>query len=70
MKTYIIRINTIDNLYADYIIEAINLWQGKQKAKKAFFNDYPNADTNIKLSLDNPTIETINEIFNIIKEAK
>lgn len=70
MKTYVIRVNTIDNLYADYMIEAVNLWQAKQKAKKIFFNNYPNADENIKLSLDNPTAYTINEILDIIKEAK
>ena len=69
MKTYVIRVNTIDNLYADYIIEAINLWQAKGKARKAFFKDYPGADENIKLSVDNLTSEKIKEIIDIIRRA-
>lgn len=66
-KTYIIRITTKDNLYADYMVEAENLFNAKTKAKKAFFRDYPDADTNIKLSLQKPDSEKIREIMNIIK---
>lgn len=68
MKIYAIRINTIDNLYADYIIEAENLFFAKIKARKAFFRDYPNADENIKLSFKEPHFKDIQEIFTIIKE--
>lgn len=67
MKTYVIRVNTIDNLYADYMIEAINMWQAKGKARKAFFTDYPDANENIKLSLDNITTELLNEVLDIIQ---
>ena len=69
MNVYVIRISTIDNLYADYMVEADNLFKAKTKAKKAFFRDYPDADTNIKLSLQKPDSKKIKEITDIIKEA-
>lgn len=68
LNAYTIRISTIDNLYADYIVEAENLFFAKIKARNAFFRDYPDADTNIKLSLTKPSKEVITEIMNIIKE--
>ena len=68
-NTYTIRVSTVDNLYADYMVEADNLFFAKIKAKNAFFRDYPDADTNIKLSLTKPSKEVITEIINIIKEA-
>lgn len=70
MRTYTIRITTINGLYADYIIEAECLLIAKEKAKKAFFRDYPEADKNIKLSLSEPKPEIIKEIMNIIIEAQ
>ena len=70
MRTYTIRITTINDLYADYIIEAECLLIAKEKAKKAFFRDYPEADKNIKLSLSEPKPEIIKEIMNIIIEAQ
>lgn len=70
MKVYTIRITTINGLYADYIIEANCLLIAKEKAKKAFFRDYPKADKNIKLSLSEPKPEIIKEIMNIIIEAQ
>lgn len=70
MRTYTIRITTINGLYADYIIEANCLLIAKEKAKKAFFRDYPDADKNIKLSLSEPKPEIIKEIMNIIIEAQ
>lgn len=69
-NTYIIRINTVDNLYADYMIEAENLFFAKMQARNAFFRDYPNANKNIRLSLEKPTNKIITEIMNIIKGAK
>lgn len=69
MRVYTIRVTTIDNLYADYIIEAKDLKEAKSKAKKAFFRDYPNANMCIRLSLTEPKEEVITEIINIIKEA-
>lgn len=69
MNTYIIRINTADNLFADYMVEAENLFFAKMKARKAFFRDYPDANMNIKLSLTEPNSKVITEIINIIKEA-
>ena len=69
LNAYTIRITTIDNLYADYIVEAENLFFAKIKAKNAFFRDYPDADTKIKLSLTEPNKKNITEIVNIIKEA-
>lgn len=68
MNAYTIRVATIDNLYTDYIVEAENLKEANEKAKKAFFRDYPNADENITLSLTEPNSEVITEIINIIKE--
>lgn len=70
MNTYIIRITTIDNLFTDYMIEASNLFQAKLKARKAFFRDYPDADTNIKLSLGEPSSKVITEIMDIIRKNK
>ena len=70
MKTYVLRITTIDKLYADYMIEAKNIIEAKSKAKKAFFRDYPGADTRIKVSLNEPDSDIITEIINIIKEAQ
>ena len=69
MKTYTIRITTIDNLYSDYIVEANNLLEAKAKVKYAFFRDYPDANINIKLSLTEPNSKVITEIIKIIKEA-
>lgn len=68
MKTYVIRVNTINNLYADYIIEANNLFEANEKCKKAFFRDYEGADKNIKLSLV-PNTKNLKEIIDIIKES-
>lgn len=70
MNTYVIRITTINNLFADYMIEANNIMQAKSKAKKAFFRDYPDADTNIKLSLGEPSSKVITEIMDIIRKNK
>lgn len=71
MKTYNIRISTIDNLYTDYMVEAENLFFAQIKARKAFLRDYPDADPRIKTSLAEPNPEIITEIMNIIyKEGK
>ena len=70
MKTYTIRITTVDGLYADYIIEASCLLIAKEKAKQTFFKTYPDADENIKASLTTPKPEIIKEIMQIIKEAE
>ena len=67
-NTYTIRITTIDNLYADYIVEAENLFFAKIRARNAFFRDYPDADKHIKLSIGNLDYKVITEIMNIIKE--
>lgn len=69
MKTYLIRINTIDNLFADYMIEAKNLFEAKEKAKNAFFRDYPGANKNIKLEIEKPNNRILTEIIDIIKGA-
>lgn len=69
INCYVIKVNTIDNLYADYMVEAKNICQANIKARKAFFRDYPNADFRIKLSLVEPNPKVITEIINIIKEA-
>lgn len=69
MNCYVIRVNTIDNLYIDYMVEAKNIFQAKNKTKKAFFRDFPFADFRIKLSLVEPNPKIITEIMNIIKEA-
>lgn len=70
MNTYVIRINTVDNLFTDYMVEAENLFFAKMKARKAFFRDYPEADTNIKLSLEEPSPKVITEIMDIIRKNK
>lgn len=70
MNTYIIRITTIDNLFADYMIEAKNIMQAKSKAKNIFFKTYPDADANIKLSLEEPSPKVITEIMDIIRKNK
>ena len=70
MNTYVIRIITIDSLFTDYMVEANNIMQAKSKAKKAFFRDYPDADTNIKLSLGEPSSKVITEIMDIIRKNK
>lgn len=67
MNTYTIRITTIDNLYADYIVEAENLFYAKIKTRNAFFRNYPNANIDIKLSLNKPTSDNIKEIVDIIR---
>lgn len=67
MSAYTIRINTIDNLYVDYIVEADNLFFAKIKARNAFFRDYPDADKRIKLSITEPSKKVITKIFDIIK---
>lgn len=69
-KAYSIRVSTVDNLYADYIVEAENLFFAKTLARNKFFQDYPDADENVKLSLNNPNEKNICEIVDIIKEAK
>ena len=69
MNCYVIRVNTIDNLYTDYMVEAKNIFQAKNKIKKAFFRDFPFADFRIKLSLVEPNSKIIAEIIEIIKEA-
>ena len=69
MKTYLIRINTIDNLFADYMVEAKSLFDAKEKAKSAFFRDYPGANKNIKLEIEKPTDKILTEIIDIIKGA-
>lgn len=69
INCYIIRVNTIDNLYTDYMVEAKNIRQANIKARKAFFRDYPNTNFRIKLSLVEPNQKIITEIMNIIKEA-
>lgn len=70
MNTYVIRINTVDNLFTDYMVEAENLFFAKMKARKAFFRDYPDTDTNIKLSLEEPSPKVITEIMDIIRKNK
>lgn len=67
MNAYTIRVSTIDNLYADYIVEANNLFFAKIRARNAFFRDYADADTRIKLSLVEPSKKVITEVLNIIK---
>lgn len=69
-KTYSIRVSTVDNLYADYIVEAENLFYAKMLARNSFFRDYPDADVNLKFSLVNLNDENVEEIINTIKEAK
>lgn len=69
MNTYVIRITTINNLYADYIVNGNDLRQAELNAERAFFRDYPGADLNIKLSLVNPNENNIKEIINTLKEA-
>ena len=68
MNTYVIRVTTIDNLYADYMIEADNFFIAKIKARNSFFRDYPGANKNLKLSLDNPTSKQLTEILKILEE--
>lgn len=70
MKTYVIRITTTENLHKDYMVEAKNIIEAKEKAKKAFFRDYPGADARIKVSLNKTDSEIVTEIMNIIKEEK
>ena len=69
MNAYTIRITKPDNTYADYIVEATNLFFAKIQARSAYFRDNPTADKNIKLSLTEPSKKVITEIINIIKEA-
>lgn len=69
MNTYVIRINTVDNLFTDYMVEAENLFFAKMKARKAFFRDYPGANKNIKLEIEKPTDKILTEIIDIIKGA-
>ena len=70
MNTYTIRVTTIDNLYADYIIEANNLSQARIKVLRAFERDYPDCEIPKRLTLTDPKPEIITEIINIIKEEK
>ena len=68
MKSYLIRVNTIDNLYADYIVEARNLLIAKLKVRRAFFKNYPGANRKIKLvNCANNT--NINKAKKLIKEV-
>ena len=69
-KSYSIRVSTVDNLYADYIVEAENLFYAKILARNSFFRDYPETDENVKLSLSNPDEKNIHEIIDIIGEAE
>ena len=68
MNTYVIRVTTIDNLYADYMIEADNLFIAKMKARNSFLRDYPGANKNLKLSLDKPTSKQLTEVLKILEE--
>lgn len=70
MNTYVIRVNTINNLYADYIIEADTLVSARKKARKVFFRDFPNANEHIRLSLEKPTQKIIKEVMKIINGGK
>ena len=67
METYVIRITTKNNLYSDYMVEANTLLEARNKAKNAFFRDYPGADENIYFSLQNPTTHKIKEILMLFK---
>lgn len=69
INCYVIRVNTIDNLYTDYMVEAKNICKANIKARKAFFRDFPNANFMIKTSVVEPNPKIITEIMNIIKEA-
>ncbi len=69
INCYVIRVNTIDNLYIDYIVEAKNIIEARKRTKKAFFRDFPKADKHIKLSIEKPDSKIITEILNIMKEA-
>lgn len=51
MNTYIIRIHTIDGIYTDYMVEAEDVLQASNKAKKTYFKDYPGADERIYTQL-------------------
>lgn len=70
LKTYTIRVTTVDNLYADYIVEATNLFFAKIQAREAFYRDYPDADSNMKFSLKNANTDNITEIMQIMKEMR
>lgn len=70
MDKYIIRANTSDYLYTDFIVYAENIIEAKEKAKKAFKKKYPFADNDVKFSLVNPSEKKILKIMEIIKEAK
>lgn len=65
---YNIRITTIDNLYADYLVEADNIFVAKMKARNAFFRDFPYADNNITYSVEQPSKKIITELINIINK--
>ena len=67
MKIYAIRINTIDNLYEDYIIKAENSIIAKIKASKMFFTKFPGANKNINFSSKEPHFKDMISIFNIIE---
>lgn len=70
METYVIRVNVLGNLYVDYIVEAETLLEARNKAKEAFFRDYPEADEDIYFSLMNPDMNKIQEITMIFKEGQ
>lgn len=70
METYVVRITTVDNLYKDYIVEAKTLLEARNKAKDAFFRDYPDANEDICFSLQNPNKNNIKEIIMILNEQK
>lgn len=69
MKTYVIKLTIQEKIEAYYIIEANNIICAKNKIKKAFLTEFPNADFSvIRMSLDNPTTETLKEVLEIIKK--
>lgn len=70
METYIIRVTTIDNLYTDYMVEADSLRLARDKAEKAYFRNYPDADNHLIFSLVNVDGGKIEEIMMMLKEAE
>lgn len=67
-ETYVIRITVEGGLYKDYIVEADNLFGAKMIARNAFFKEFPDANNNIKLSLQNPDTKKIREVVQIIEK--
>ena len=70
MDRYIIRANTADYLYTDFIIDAENIKEAKEKAEEAFRENYPFAGKNVRFSLVNPDEKKIVKMMEIIKEEK